>query len=310
VVAVDEETGTVTIDTGGGQLCTVELGEVSGGNPVAVLLGQYFGNVSAASLKDALDTLTICVEMVPNTTTWQEVDCGENPPNARVISVDENGLVTVEVEGQPAPITILVDADEAESFNDALAALSVIWGIDGDGTVHQTSDEIERLHEEGIGFGVIVKLYSLAQKAQEKCLAQTASQDLSQSEPSDTVDPCTIDLNYLVEKFHTEHIGLGQLYKLTELGKPELLGVGHVRKAVAEMTSGEETGETPAFTKSNGLGRGHGNPSMTPPGLAKKNQDTSTETTVQSPSPSDSHPGNGKGPSKDNPGKGKNKGKP
>lgn len=305
VVAVDEETGTVTIDTGEGQLCTVELGDVSGGHPVAVLLGQYFGNVTANSLKDALNSVEICVEMVEG--TWQEVECGESPPNARVISVDENGSVTVEVEGEEGPITIMVDADTAKSFKDALAALSVMWGIDEDGTVHQTSDEIEAYHEQGMGFGVLTKLYAMAAESQEKCQSESAGSGEQTQASQPTEEPtCGVTVQELVDLFNSG-TGMGQLFK--EYGKPALLGVGHVRKAAANMASGEDTGETPTLTKSNGLGRGHGNTSMTPPGLAKKNQDTNTETTVQSSGPSGSHPGNGKGPSKDNPGKGKSNGK-
>jgi hypothetical protein len=310
VVGVDEETGTVTIDTGEGQLCTVKLGVISGGHPIAVLLGQFFGNISADSLKDALNTLEICVELDEETSTWKEVECGENQPNAKVISENQDGSFAVEVDGQI--IIIFVDSDIADSFKDALDTLSVMWDIDEDGTVHQVSEEIQAYHEDGMGFGVLTKIFAMAADSQEECQSDSSGTGEQTQSSQPTEEPaCGVTVQELVDLFKSG-TGMGQLFK--EYGKPGLLGVGHVRKAAAEMTNGDGDGdngegETPTSTKFQGLGRGHGNTPMTPPGLAKKNQDTSTETTVQEPSSSSSHPGKGKGPAKDNPGKGNGKGK-
>ena len=255
-----------------------------------------------------------CVVSTGNPPTYAWIDCAGSEPNARIVAI-ENDTVSVlllDAEGNVIGFADIMDSLLADEFDDQLSLPTADWEVDGQGNVLNTADDIEALHEEGLGFGVIVKLYSLAQRAQEQCLAQATSQESSQSEDPNAVDPCTMDVNYLVEQFKTNHIGLGQLYKLTGLEKPDLLGVGHVRKA--DMTNGDGDGdngegETPTSTKFQGLGRGHGNTPMTPPGLAKKNQDTSTETTVQEPSSSSSHPGKGKGPAKDNPGKGNGKGK-
>jgi hypothetical protein len=313
----------------GSKLCKVTVSEgISGGNPVSTLLGQYFqdmtGEELVAALKTKLSENQVCIleDTTASPPTWTFVEECSTTGAKKVIAQNGDGTYVVLIDNDGTFTTETLTIPDDEEFKTELLTklteleknLALEEDLDGNGNVLSTSDEIERLHEEGVGFGVIVKLYSLAQKAQEKCLEQTASQDLSQSEPPDGVDPCTIDVNYLVEQFKTNHIGLGQLYKLTGLGKPNLLGVGHVRKEAAEITNGDDDGEngegeTPTITKSNGLGRGHGNTPMTPPGLAKKNKDTSTQTTVGNPSSSNSHPGNGKGPSKDNPGNGNNKGK-
>ena len=327
VVDVDEDAATVLIlttdqTTGEPLLCTVSLGaaesgEPTKGHPIVALLGAYFGRTfdeTVDNLKDSMESPEGCVVSTGNPPTYAWIDCAGSEPNARIVAI-ENDTVSVlllDAEGNVIGFADIMDSLLADEFDDQLSLPTADWEVDGQGNVLNTADDIEALHEEGLGFGVIVKLYSLAQRAQEQCLAQATSQESSQSEDPNAVDPCTMDVNYLVEQFKTNHIGLGQLYKLTGLEKPDLLGVGHVRKA--DMTNGDGDGdngegETPTSTKFQGLGRGHGNTPMTPPGLAKKNQDTSTETTVQEPSSSSSHPGKGKGPAKDNPGKGNGKGK-
>lgn len=312
VVAVDENTGTVTIDTGTG-LCTVQLGDVSGGHPIAVLLGQFFGNVSAEDLTAALEATQVCVVQDEESGAWMlDTTCdAAGSTEAQLIRDNGDGTFTVWVNGEEQTISV-EDPDLAAAFGDALQNAMVDWNLDGTGNLLQTSDEIEAYHEDGMGFGVLTKLYAMAAESQEECQSESAGAGEQTQASQPTEEPaCGVTVQELVDLFKSG-TGMGQLFK--EYGKPALLGVGHVRKAAADMANGEDTGETPTFTKSNGLGRGHGNSSMTPPGLAKKNQDTGTETTVQSPSTSDSHPGNGKGPSKDNPGKGngksKNKGKP
>jgi hypothetical protein len=310
----------------GTTLCKVTVSEgVTGGNPVATLLGQYFEDMTGEELITALETKLsedqICIMQDTTTSTWGFVDDCTATGAKKVIGQDLDGTYVVLIDNEDGTFTTeTLTITDADAFKEELSTkltkfktnLALEEDLDGQGNVLSTTDEIEQLHGEGVGYGVIVKLYSLAQKAEEKCLEQTTSQESSQSEDPNAVDPCTMDVNYLVEQFKTNHIGLGQLYKLTGLEKPDLLGVGHVRKA--DMTNGDGDGdngegETPTSTKFQGLGRGHGNTPMTPPGLAKKNQDTSTETTVQEPSSSSSHPGKGKGPAKDNPGKGNGKGK-
>lgn len=334
VVDVDEDADTVLIlttdqTTGEPLLCTVSLsaaetGEPTKGHPIVALLGAYFGKTfdeTVDNLKDSVESPEVCADSTEDPQVYVWVDCNGREPNARIVAIENDTLtiLLLDADGNIMGIAEITNPELIGEIADQLNLPTVEWQVDALGNILNTADDIEALHEEGLGFGVIVKLYSLAQMAQEQCSEKATSQESSQSEVPNGVDPCTIDVDYLVEQFMTKHIGLGQLYKLTELGKPNLLGVGHVRKDAAQTTNGDDDGETgegetPTITKSNGLGRGHGNSSMTPPGLAKKNKDTSTQTTVESSSSSDSHPGKGKGPSKDNPGKsngkGKSKGKP
>src|SRR3990172_1662333 len=64
VVAVDVETGIVTIDRGAAGLCTVTVGG-DFDHPIVALLGSFFGEVSAENLAAALlsgDLDTLAVE--------------------------------------------------------------------------------------------------------------------------------------------------------------------------------------------------------------------------------------------------------
>ena len=66
----------------------------------------------------------------------------------------------------------LASATTAEGLNEALQALVVEnLGLDGEGGVVQPGDEIAAYHEEGMGFGVLAKLYAMAAELQEACAA-------------------------------------------------------------------------------------------------------------------------------------------
>jgi hypothetical protein len=299
VVAVDDSTEikTVWIWTGT-ELCEVVLPKdgVSSGHPIADLIGNVFQDVTSEdlikSLSENLETNQVCVEQ-DSSGDWNfAAAC--NDETFRVVYEDE-GTYTAIKQNADGTFTIMTFMT-----NEFIGDLGILEGdvtnyeqqleleedLDGNGNVLSTSDQVEAYHMDGIGFGVLVKLYSIAEEN-------------------------NVSVQDLVDEFKAG-MGWGQIFR--QYPKPEKLGVGHVRKAAADMTNGDEVGdngegEIPTTTKFQGLGRGQGNNSMTPPGLAKKNQDTSTETTVQEPSSSSSHPGKGKGPAKDNPGKGNGKGK-
>ncbi len=76
-------------------------------------------------------------------------------------------------------------------------------------------EKIAAYHEQGMGFGVLVKIFALVKASEEACAAEGAPADCT---------PLTDD--ELVTMFKEE--GMGALFK--EYGKPALLGVGHVRK--------------------------------------------------------------------------------
>jgi hypothetical protein len=68
VVAVDEETGVATIDTGDG-LCTVAVGGEYA-HPIVTLLGKYFGDVNAGDLTAAQEATQGCAIYDPVSETW------------------------------------------------------------------------------------------------------------------------------------------------------------------------------------------------------------------------------------------------
>ena len=83
-------------------------------------------------------------------------------------------------------------------FSSALSADGIAWAV---------GDDIAQRHEDGFGFGVIVKLYAMAWENTE------------------------LDLNELFDMFDSGY-GMGKLFK--DYSKPGLLGVGHVRQDAKE----------------------------------------------------------------------------
>lgn len=93
-------------------------------------------------------------------------------------------------------------------------------------------DQIAQYHEEGMGFGVLVKLYAMAEAYEENCAALEPEVD---AETGETL-ACGFTAEELVEEFKGG-TGMGQLFE--EHGKPSLLGVGHVRKAAKQLETEE-----------------------------------------------------------------------
>ena len=227
VVAVDEETEMVTIDTGEG-LCVVTL---DGGHdhPIVALLGSYFGGVSADGLAAALETTQSCAVQDPESGTWEWADCdAEGAVAVTVVGENEDGsfTATVEVEGEDKTITVTVeDTTTAESLREALDALAVDWElqvVDEEGTVGVVdgSDEIATYHEDGLGFGVLVKLYAMAAKS-------------------------GVPVEELVAAFQSG-TGMGELFE--EYGRPSILGIGHIKqqaKAKEHIRAKEHKGVGP-----------------------------------------------------------------
>jgi hypothetical protein len=208
VVAVDEETGEVTLATGG-DFCKVTLdGEYD--HPIVSLLGSYFGDVSADDLAAALEATKGYAVCDPDTgeCTWTGDDA-EGAVAVTVIAENEDGTFTILVDG--VEVTVSVDAETAEGLQEALQALAVDWDLDEEGGVVQPGDEIAAYHDDGLGFGVLVKLYAMAAALAETC--------------ADAEESCaTVD--DLVVAFQSG-MGLGDLMK--EYGKPTILGIGHVK---------------------------------------------------------------------------------
>jgi hypothetical protein len=143
------------------------------------------------------------------------------------------------------------------------------------------AEQIAMYHDEGVGFGVLVKLYAMAEDAVKACADLQA--------PGVVVDPTlpaceAVTVEQLVIELQSG-TGMGELFKT--YGKPALLGVGHVRKALQNQPEVEPTLTTtpePGLTtsdeqfknqKSNngkGNGNGNGNDNSKPPKSKGKNK--------------------------------------
>jgi hypothetical protein len=212
VVAVDEETGEVIVYTAGG-LCTVTLdGEYD--HPIVDLLGSYFGDVSAESLTTALEATQGCATYDADSEAWMWADCDDEDAVAvTIVAENEDGTFTALVDGEEVRVSV-EDPEVAERLSKALDKLVVEWKLGEDGTVVQPGDEIAAYHEDGLGFGVLVKLYAMAAASREAC------------DDEESTEPCGVTVEELVEAFRSG-MGLGDLFR--EYGRPSILGVGHVR---------------------------------------------------------------------------------
>ncbi len=105
-------------------------------------------------------------------------------------------------------------------------------------------EQIAAYHEEGMGFGVLVKIYAMAEAQKTACPDMPPADGTTTDEV--IVEPtCTaVSADELVTAFKAG--GMGALFK--QYGKPALLGVGHVKKAA--KTQGDV--ETTVETKGNG----------------------------------------------------------
>lgn len=136
------------------------------------------------------------------------------------------------------------------------------------------AEQIATYHDDGIGFGVLVKLYAMAEDAVKACADLQAAGVVVDP----TLPACeAVTVEQLVSDFQGG-VGMGELFKT--YGKPALLGVGHVRKALQNQPDVEPTLTTPepGLTtsdeqfknqksnngkdkgKSNGNGNGNGKP--------------------------------------------------
>jgi len=221
VVAVDEEAGLVTVYTGDGLLCTVTL-DSDYDHPIVALLGTFFGDVSAedlaAALEDTEEARQGCALYDPVGAAWAWADCdAEGAVPVTVLAENEDGTFTA-LTGEGEQVTLSVeDLNTAEGLSETLDELAVEWELGEDGSVMQPGDEIAAYHEEGLGFGELVKLYAIAAKSQEGC----------GDDAEDVIEPCGVTVEELVAALQSG-MGMGELFK--EYGRPALLGVGHVRK--------------------------------------------------------------------------------
>jgi hypothetical protein len=212
---VEVSGGTVTVDTGTG-LCTVTLVGGEYEHPIVELLGKFFGDVSPEHLADALETTQPCAVYDDENGGYVWAECEEGSDAVTVTVVGEkDGVfdIVVLVDGQEVTSTLTVeDSSVAQRLSDALADLVVDWNLDENSAVAQPGDEIATYHDDGMGFGVILKLYAMAEQAQQAC--------------EEDGEQCDVTVESLVSAFQSG-VGMGELFQL--YGKPALLGIGHVR---------------------------------------------------------------------------------
>ncbi|MEE8391686.1 MAG: hypothetical protein V3S14_12950, partial [Anaerolineae bacterium] len=172
--------------------------------------------------------------------TWAWADCdAKDAVGVTVSTENEDGTFTgtAIVNGEEQEIVLTVDDPTvAENLSKALQTLTVELNLGEDGTVIQPGEEIASYHEEGMGFGVLVKLYAMAAESAEACA--NAGEE-----------PCGVTVGELVDAFQSG-MGMGQLFK--EYGKPSMLGVGHVRQQEKDKEHGPPDHAGP---------QGNGNPS-------------------------------------------------
>jgi len=244
VVAVNETTGEITFYTDDGSLCTVVKNLEGYDHPVIDLLGQYFENVSLDELSANLETLQTWVLFDPITSSWgfaTETDAGA--ASAMVVEVTDNQDGTFEiallVEGVDEP-QIIETTDPAlyQEYLDKLlsaeATLDLITDEAGNVFVSDGAEQIGAYHDEGMGLGVLVKLYAMA-------------------------DAYGVPVDELITRFKNGE-GLGQLFKDESLGKPDLLGVGHVFNALGKNPGHPDGKDNPSVTNKADKSKKNDNP--------------------------------------------------
>lgn len=199
-------------------------------HPIVQILAAYFGRDTAS------DTLT------PTTPTETET------PDAS----------DTETETATADASATADATTTATATATTAAPT------GQETLAQ---QIETYHQEGIGFGVLVKLYAMAEASKIACptaptagatpVPTTVTSNGGTTDTTTTTDTtqtttCTaVTIDQLVQQFKSG-TGMGLLFK--EYGKPSLLGVGHVKHALlAAEQQATVTDGTPQPTLSGSL---------------------------------------------------------
>ena len=244
VVAVDETTGEITFYTDDGTLCTAVKSLEEYPHPVINILGQYFDTVSLEELSADLETLQTWVVFDTTTNMYDfadETDIGA--VSATVIGVMDNmdGTyeITLLVEGEIELQTITTDDGTLyQAYLDSLLSNTVTFDLivddDGNTFISDGATQIGAYHDAGMGLGVLVKLYAMA-------------------------DAYGVPVDELITRFKNGE-GIGQLFHDENLGKPDLLGVGHVFKALGKNPGHPNGKNNPsASNKSDSPGRGNKN---------------------------------------------------
>jgi hypothetical protein len=172
---------------------------------VMILLVSFFGTAAAQTGSDPAATTT------PEAVQTQE-------PGSKFFSHPVVALLSAYFDGQSKE-------EPSSTVTPVVAETPVITetpdGVDElNGELGPIGKEIAAYHEEGMGFGVLVKLYSMAEASQKACDVESAQE-------------CTpVTAQELVDAFKSG-TGMGALFK--EYGKPAMLGVGHVKQELKKQ---------------------------------------------------------------------------
>ncbi len=117
----------------------------------------------------------------------------------------------------------------------------------------EIGQQIAALHEQGMGFGVLVKIFAMAEASQDACPAAPTTPSADGSEVTPTTPTCTaVTADELVTAYKGG-AGMGTLFK--QYGKPALLGVGQVKKALkAQAAQAAQVTATPEPETATGTG--------------------------------------------------------
>jgi hypothetical protein len=249
VVDIDDETGQLIVDVEG-SLCALAPPSGDYDHPVTSLLGAFFSTeFNLEGISTALENTEVCL-VDDGLGGWliEEPAEGEECSGtlAKVVGQAEDGSFLVAMGEEVFPL-VVDDETKAGALSEALEALALSVEI-AEGAMSDAGDKISAYHDDGYGFGVLVKVYAIASEAQKACLAsagevETEADKTGEPEESEGIDPCSITAEHLIGEL--ENMGMGQIFKL--YGKPEIMGVGHVRKLMG--TTGDADGD--------GAGEGH-----------------------------------------------------
>ena len=182
---------------------------------------------------------------------------------------DEDSFTPPPTETATETVTDTVESSETVTVTDTVEPTATP-PASGLGPVGEL---IAMYHEQGMGFGVLVKIFSYVESSEDACAAKLA---VTPGTETTTAEPCVpLTAEELITKFNEE--GMGALFK--EYGKPALLGVGHVRHPDKHIEP--TTTETTVAPEIGVQGRSN-------PGRGNKPE------TARTPSPK----GKGKGPNK------------
>ncbi len=211
-----------------------------------ILLVSMYGTVFAQDGGDPTETVTPSTEPTDETTTPTAEPADTAVPGSKFF---KHPVVQV--------LSLYFDRETDATPEDPNAPTPEP-GEESDSGLGPIGEQIAALHEEGMGFGVLVKIFAIAEAQKAACPDVPPADDGTTGEPTCTA----LSAEDLVTAFQSG--GMGSLFK--QYGKPALLGVGHVKKALKNqpMPEPETTleaygnGKPPKTHPNNGNGNSNG----------------------------------------------------